>query len=171
MVMTITSLALTASLVYLTTKARPVYYISGNSSVGVAYPQVNPKSTVAIFTASWVLNWSNFTPATVEEVYKHAQQFMSPRLLNQTKTRLKRDVEQVKSNNISSMFSLNQDPQVDEEEEGYSVTLSGDKGVYMGKDEIKTQKTIYRLHLRSISPTDWNPYGLIIEDISQETSL
>jgi hypothetical protein len=118
-----------------------------------------------------VLNWSNFTPETVEEVYKRAQQFMSPRLLNQTKTRLKRDVEQVKSNNISSMFSLNQDPIVEEEEEGFSVMLSGDKGVFMGKDEIKTQKTTYRLQLRSISPTDRNPYGLIIEDISQETKL
>jgi hypothetical protein len=117
------------------------------------------------------LNWSNFTPATIEEVYKRSQQFMSPRLLNQTKSRLKRDIEQVKSNNISSMFSLNQDPQVEEEEEGYSVILSGDKGVYMGKEEIKTQKTTYHLHLRSIPVTDWNPYGLIIEDISQETKL
>ena len=118
MLMTGLCLVLVASLVYSMTKARPIYCIPGLTTAGVAYPQENPESTVAIFTASWALNWSNFTPATVEDVYKHAQLFMSPRLLNQTKTRLKRDIDQVKSNNISSMFSLNQNPQVQEEEDG-----------------------------------------------------
>ncbi len=169
--LTVVCLILTTSLVYLMTKPRPIYCIPGLTSAGVAYAQENPEATASVFTASWVLNWLNFTPASVEEVYKRSQKFMSPHLLNQTRARLKKDIEQVKSNNISSMFSLNQDPQVQEEEEGFSVTLNGDKGVYMGKEEIKTQKIIYHIRLRSVSATDLNPYGLIIEDISQETTL
>ncbi len=169
--LTVVCLVLTGGLIYLMTKSRPIYCIPGLTSAGVAYAQENPQATASIFTASWVLNWLNFTPESVEEVYKRSQKFMSPHLLNQTKARLKRDIEQVKNNNISSMFSLNQDPRVEEEEEGFNVTLNGDKGIYMGKEEIRTQKITYHIHLRSISSTDLNPYGLIIEDISQETVL
>jgi hypothetical protein len=168
MVMTSMCLTLSASLVYVLSKPRPIYYVPGVPSAGIAFAQTDPKATVSIFSAAWVLNWANFTPATIEEVYKHSQQFMSPHLLNQTKSRVKRDIEQVKSNNISSMFSINHDPLVQAESDGFMVKIKGDKGVYMGKEEIRTQKIIYHLRLRSMPPTDWNPYGLIIEEISQE---
>ncbi len=171
MVMMFLCSTLTVSLVYLLIKPRSIYYIPGVSTAGVAYEQTNSIATVSIFAASWALNWSNFTPATVEAVYKHAQQFMSPQLLNQTKSRFKKDIEQVKNNNISSMFSLNQDPQVEDDDEGFNVTIKGDKGIYMGKEEIKTQRIVYHIRLRSVSATDWNPYGLIIENITQEASL
>lgn len=168
MVMTGICLALTGSLIYLTTRPHPIYYIPGVPSAGIAIAQTNPQTTASIFSAAWVLNWTNFTPATVEEVYKHAQRFMSPHLLNETKTRLKRDIEQVKSNNISSIFSIGRDPVVQGDSDGFLVSIRGDKGIYMGKEEIKTQKIVYHLHLRLIPSTDWNPYGLMIEDVSQE---
>jgi hypothetical protein len=168
MVMGFMLMSLTAAVIYLSVKPRPVYYVPGATSAGIAYAQTDKKMTMAMFTASWVLNWSNFTPANVEAVYKHAQQFMSPRLLSQTRMRLKKDVEQIKRNNMSSLFSLSQDPQVQEQGRGFSVTIKGDKGVYMGKEEVKLQRMIYRIRLRQSPTTDWNPYGLIIEDISQE---
>ncbi|MBF0490644.1 MAG: hypothetical protein HQL15_08555 [Candidatus Omnitrophica bacterium] len=171
MAMTGICLTLTAALVYGMSRPKPVYCIPGLATAKVVYPQENPESIKAVFAASWVLNWTNFTPATVDDVYKRAQQLMSPRFLNQTRVRLKKDVEQVKANNVSSMFSLTKDPSVQEEEDGYSVTLQGDKGIFMGKEEIKTQKTIYRIRLLSTQATDRNPYGLIIEDVSQETAL
>jgi hypothetical protein len=168
MVMTGISLMLASGLIHEVNKPRPIYYVPGVPSAGIAFAQTNPQATVAIFSAAWVLNWSNFTPATVEQVYKQAQQFMSPHLLNQTKSRLKKDIDQVKANNISSMFSINNDPLVQEDEEGFLVKIKGDKGVYMGKEEIKTQKVSYSLRIRTMPPTEWNPYGLIIEEISQE---
>lgn len=168
MVIGLICLSLTTTLIYIITKAQPIYYVPGASSAGIAYAQTTSKTTVAIFTSSWVLNWSNFTPATVEDVYKHAERFMSPHLLAQTRTRLKKDLEQVKNNHMSSLFSLNQEPLVQEDQQGFNVTIQGDKGIYMGKEEIKLQKMIYHLHLRLSPATDWNPYGLIIEDISQE---
>ena len=170
MVMGLICLSLTTVLIYIIAKPRPIYYVPGVSSAGIAYAQTASKATVAIFTASWVLNWSNFTPATVDDVYKHAEWFMSPHLLAQTKTRLKKDLEQIKNNNMSSLFSLNQEPLVQEDQQGFNVTIQGDKGIYMGKEEIKLQKMIYRLRLRLSPATDWNPYGLIIEDISQEVA-
>ena len=168
MVMSFCFLILTGTLIYITTKPRPIYYVPGVISAGVAYSQNTPKTTAGMFSSSWLLNWTNFTPASVEDVYKRAQRFMSPRLLSQTRTRLKKDIQQVKENNIASLFSLNQDPQVHEDSKGFDVIIKGDKGVYMGKEEIKLQKTVYRIRLRQTPPTDFNPYGLIIDDINQE---
>ena len=168
MVMSFSFLSLTAVLIYIIIKPRPIYYVPGVVSAGIAYSQNTPKTTAVMFSASWLLNWTNFTPASVEDAYKRAQRFMSPRLLNQTRTRLKKDIQQVKENNIASLFSLNQDPQVKEDSQGFEVFIKGDKGVYMGKEEIKLQKTVYHIRLRQTPPTDFNPYGLIIDDVNQE---
>ena len=168
MVMGLLCSSLVVALIYMTLKPRPIYYVPGAAGAGIAYEQTTSKTTVALFTSSWVLNWSNFTPTNIEEVYKHAQRFMSPHLLNRTRARLKKDIDQVRTNNISSLFSLNQEPLVQEESQGFNVTVQGDKGIYMGKEEVKLQKMIYHIHLRSSPPTDWNPYGLLIEDIAQE---
>ncbi len=170
MVMGSITLSLMATLIYVVIKPRPVYYVPGASSAGVAYAQSTTLTTVSMFTVAWVLNWSNFTPANVESVYKHAQQFMSPYLLARTKARLKKDLEQIKNNNISSLFSLSQEAVVVRDKEGFNVTVWGDKGVYMGKEEIKLQKMVYHIHVRQSPATDWDPYGLIIEDIAQEVN-
>lgn len=170
MVLTIICLSLTTALIYFVGKPKPVYYVPGVTSAGIAYVQNSSKATVLMFATSWVLNWANFTPVTVEGVYKHAQRFMSPQLLSKTRVQLKQDLRQVKDNNISSLFSLNQDPQAQQDTEGFNVTIFGDKGVYMGKEEVKLQKMIYHIYVRQSPATDWNPYGLIIEDISQEVA-
>ena len=38
----------------------------------------------------------------------------------------------------------------------------------MGKEEIKTQRMTYQVSVRTINPTENNPYGLMIEAIDQE---
>ena len=150
MTMGVITLGLMSILIYLVIKPRPIYYIRQTTSAGIAYPQGSFLTTVSMFAVSWVLNWSNFTPANVESVYKHAQQFMSPRFLAQTRIRFKKDLEQVKNNNISSLFSLNQEPLVQEITRGFNVTISGDKGIYMGREQIKLQKMLYHLRVRQI---------------------
>jgi hypothetical protein len=166
--MAVISLSLIATLAYLISKPKPIYYVPSASEAGIAFSQETSKETVAIFSESWVLNWSNFTPVTVDEVYKHVEKFMSPNLLGRTRTRLKKDLEEVKKNNISSLFSVNQEPIVVEDRKGFNVFISGIKGIYLGKEEIKLQKMVYRLRLKTSPATEWNPYGLILEDISQE---
>ena len=167
-IMGISFVSLTVAFIYVLVKPKPIYYVPGAVSTGIAYAQTDSKQAVAMFASSWVLNWSNFNQMNVEEVYKRAARFMSPRLLNQTKARLKKDIEQVKKNNVTSLFSLNQEPLVQEEKEGFHIVLQGDKGVYMGKEEIKLQKMVYRVQIITCPPTDWNPYGFMIQDVDQE---
>ena len=163
-------ISLTAALVYLALKPRPIYYIPGTLEAGVAVAQAMPEATVSVFVSSWVLNWSNFTPATVQDAYTRAQKFMSPHLLAQTQARLKKDIDEVKRNNISSFFSVTREPSVASEKMGFRVSLQGEKGIYMGKEEIKTQPMVYQVRVRLVNPTEHNPYGLMIDEIDQEVS-
>lgn len=159
---------LTIACVYMVTRPRPIYYIPGIIEAGSAKPESIPLSTVASFVSSWVLSWSNFTPQTVESVYLHAGRYMSPRLAASAQARLNKDVEEVKHSNISSLLTLNAEPQVQRRPGGFLVTVEGIKGIYVGKEEIKEQRMVYRVGVRHLAPTAQNPYGLLIDEIDQE---
>lgn len=164
----VVSLGLLWALVAVSFKPRSIYYIPGAWSAGVAEPQASEQSLVSSFVLSWVLNWTNFTPVTAMDIYVRAQRFMSPHLLAQTKARLERDIDDVKKNSMSSIFSVIQEPVVVVEGSGFLVTIQGDKGAYMGKEELKTQRMVYQIRVRKVNQTDNNPYGLMIESIDQE---
>lgn len=162
------SIVLVFTLAYIAVKPRPIYYIPGAWEAGVAAPQSTPQMTAAIFVSSWVLNWTNFTPVTVQEVYVRAQRFMSPYLLAKTRASLDKDIDQVKHDNISSLFSITKEPSVAVEKTGFLITLQGDKGVYVGKEQVSTQRMTYHIRVRMMSPTENNPYGFMIEAIDEE---
>lgn len=169
--MTVVCISLAGCLVYAALRPRPIYYVPGAWDAGIAMPQSLPQAAVANFVSSWVLNWGNFTPATIREVYKRAQRVMSPALLAQTQARLDKDIEEVKRNNISSLFSITEDAKVVPDKNGIQVSLKGDKGIFMGKEEIKIQHMVYRIKVRTVNPTENNPYGLMIEAIEEEELL
>jgi hypothetical protein len=165
----LTCVVLSIALVYSSFRPQPIYYVPGVWEAGKAMPQQSlPQAAVAAFVSSWVLNWTNFTPATADDAYSRAKRFMSPSLLAQTQARLSKDMDEIKRNSMSSMFSITQDPVVKTDGKGFSITIQGDKGIYVGKEEIKTQRMTYRVRARMTNPTDKNPYGLMIEDIDQE---
>ena len=158
---------LTFSLLRMVLQPRPIFCVPGLVQTSVVVP-ASGAMVANTFAVSWLLNWNNFTPATVEETYARARKFMSPGLWSQTHATLDNDVQEAKKNNISSMFSLNQDPLVEQDKGVFLVTLHGQKGVYVGREEIKIQHVIYHLRLRPINPTDLNPYGMMVESINQE---
>ncbi|MBI3315090.1 MAG: hypothetical protein HYZ86_04050 [Candidatus Omnitrophica bacterium] len=149
-------------------KPRSVYCVPGVAQTGLAVAPASGSMIANVFAVSWLLNWTNFTPATVEDAYARARRFMSPVLLSKTHISLEKDMEEVKKNNISSLFSLSQDPVVETDKNGFCVTVRGQKGVYVGKEEIKVQQVVYRLRLRPVNPTDGNPYGMMVDRIDQE---
>ena len=158
---------LAAALAQSVLKPRSIFCVPGIAQPGALAPATGAMTANA-FAVSWLLNWTNFTPATVEETYTRARKFMSPGLLSQTHATLEKDMQEVKRNNISSMFALSQDPAVEQDKNVFWVTVQGQRGVYMGKEEIKVQQVMYRLRLRPVNPTDWNPYGMMVDRIDQE---
>ena len=160
-------IVLSGGLLFSCVHPRPVYYISPNGA-GIASPTGLPDSAVGIFTLSWLMNWSNFNPSNVTQVYERAQQWMSPALWSKTQQRLKDDIDEIKRNTMSSLFSLTDDPKVELSGKNYQVTIKGQKAVFVGNQQISTQQLTYILLVRKITPTNINPYGLLIEDIEQD---
>jgi hypothetical protein len=159
---------LVMALIQTVLQPRPIYYIPSIREAGIAYPQSIPENAVSVFTVSWVLNWTNFTPVTVDEAYSRAQKFMSPKLLSKTQARLKNDILQVKSNSMSSLFSISGDPILSKDNKFYKVSITGEKGVFVGKEAVSTQNITYRITLKKVNPTDANPYGLMIDELDQD---
>ncbi len=157
---------LTAAVIYAALTPRPIYYIPSLQEAGTAYPQSVPDSVIGAFALSWVLNRYNFTPATIDSAYARAQKFMSPKFL--AKTNLKSEMEQMKSEEASLLLSMQGDPVLAKEGNGYKVSMSGQKDMFMRGKTASTVKITYHVSLKKVSPTEANPYGLMVEDIDED---
>ena len=94
---------------------------------------------------------------------------MAPELLSKTRALLDKEIKEVQGNNISSLFSLTEDPEIEEVPYGYIVSFRGRKVVYLGKENIQGRDIVYRVRLKTMPPTETNPYGLVVEKVHSET--
>ena len=150
------------------TKPQAIYYIPGASQTGVSYPNRIDKSVIAGFASNWLLDRNNFTPTTVKDTYQRAMRYMSPELLSRTKAGLEDEVSRVARDNISSLFSLKEEPSILETGTEYKVTLTGEKALYMGKERLDQRVLRYTITLKKTAPIEANPYGLVIAGVKQE---
>jgi len=157
-------------LVRISTKPTPIYYIPGAEKSGISYPGKMPDECIGDFAENFVQTLANFTPATIDEVYKITEKYLSPSLLSKTRAGLNKEIARVKENSLSSLFSIDTSPIVEKRERGYLVKIAGQKVIYMGKDVMSNNRTTYTISLREVKPTEVNPYGLQIVGVSQEAT-
>ncbi len=162
------AIILVFAVIFVASRPRPIHYIPGAISTGVSYPDQIPKSSVISFATSWLMNWSNFTPETVESVYSRSIIYMAPGLLSKTRAKLSSEIQQVHSDRISSIYTLMQDPSIIENSHGFDVSFAGKRGVYMGKEQLSIQDVSYVVSIERVPPTEANPYGLLINDLKKE---
>jgi len=162
------SLVLLMTLFKVTTKPQAIYYIPNVQEAGIAFPNRIDKSVIRGFASSWLLNRNNFTPATVKETYERAMRYMSPVLLSRTKAGLEDEMSRVMRDNISSLFSLNKDPELQATGPDYRVKLTGEKALFMGKEKLDARILSYTITLEKVTPVETNPYGLMIAGVKQE---
>ena len=161
-------LALLVTLFKVSTKPQAIYYIPSAQEAGVSYPNRMEKGTICGFASNWLLNRNNFTQATVKETYERAMRYMAPALLSRTKASLEDEVSRVERDNISSLFSLKMDPQLEESGTDYKVSLTGEKSLFMGKEKLDARTLCYTITLERVPPIEINPYGLVIAGVKQE---
>ena len=70
--------------------------------------------------------------------------------------------------NISSLFSLSKDPELDDKGSDYKVTLTGEKDLFMGKEKLDSRMLSYTVTLERVPPIETNPYGLAVAGVKQE---
>ena len=167
-VVSLIAIILVFGLIFVASRPQPIHYIPGAVSSGVSYPNQVPKSSVISFAEAWLLNWSNFTPETIQGVYARSLIYMSPSFLSDTRARLQSEIEKVNSARISSIFTLKDDPTIVTNEHGFDVMFSGKRGVYMGKEQMSIQDVRYTINIEQVPPTEANPYGLVINAFKKE---
>ncbi len=161
-------IALLVTLFKISTKPQSIYYIPSAQESGVAYPNRIDKAVVCGFASNWLLNRNNFTPVTVKDTYQRAMRYMSPWLLSRTKASLEDEILRVTRDNISSLFSLSKEPELEDSGTDFKVTLTGEKIIFMGKEKLDDRILRYTMTLQRIPPIETNPYGLVIAGVKQE---
>ncbi len=159
---------LTAGLVVVVTRPRPVYYIPGAVASGMAYPDQVPLQAAADFAAAWLMNWMNYTPVTIDGVYERALKWMGPALLSRIHAKAASEVVRVKEERLSSALFLEKAPQVQREGSGFRVVLKGRRGVFVGKEEMSSVAVCFTVVIQMASPSENDPYGLAVVDIQEE---
>ena len=161
-------IALLVTLFKVSTKPQSIYYIPSAQEAGMAYPNRIDKAVVCGFASNWLLNRNNFTPVTVKDTYMRAMRYMSPGLLSKTKASLEDEISRVTRDNISSLFSLSKEPELENSGLDFKVTLTGEKIIFMGKEKLDDRMLRYTITLQRIPPIETNPYGLVIAGVKQE---
>jgi hypothetical protein len=150
------------------TKPQAIYYIPSTQEAGVAYPNHIDKAVVCGFASNWLLNRNNFTPQTVKDTYQRAMRYMAPELLSRTKASLEDEISRVERDNISSLFSLSKEPELEDSTADFKVTLTGEKIIFMGKEKLDDRILRYTVTLQRTPPIETNPYGMVIAGVKQE---
>jgi len=159
---------LTGALLKSTLAPKSIYYIPGANSAGYATANELPQSSVSGFAVSWILNMLNFTPETVDVVYERTRKYMFPEMLSKSSGTMDKEIEDIKKSSISSIFSITKEPVFDQDDKVFLVTILGEHSLFMGKSVIKTAKAKYVISLIKVSPTDVNPFGLMVTNVYKE---
>ena len=159
---------LVIALFRVSTRPRAIYYIPGVEEAGVAYPNRITKISVINFASNWLLNRNNFTPQTVKGTYTRAMRYMAPELLAKTEASLQEEMSRVEHDNISSLFSLSKEPELNDSGKEYKVVLTGEKALFMGKEKLDSRLLVYTVTLGKTPAIETNPYGLLIAGVKQE---
>jgi hypothetical protein len=93
---------------------------------------------------------------------------MAPELLSRTKASLEDEKSRVERDNISSLFSLSKEPEIEDSSTDFKVMLTGEKIIFMGKEKLDDRILCYTVTLQRIPPIETNPYGLVIAGVKQE---
>ncbi len=147
---------------------KPVYYISAQSTGGLAYPGEVPDEVLEIFATNFVSSLINYTPATIEKTRVLTQKYLSPRLLKKVTLGLDEEIKRVHAHNISSLLSIDTPPEIIRKTGSFIVKIRGEKRVYLGQESVTVQRTVFTLYIEKYHPTEVNPCGLIITDLKQE---
>ena len=161
-------LGLLLTLFKIATKPQVIYYIPGAQEAGISYPNHIDKTVVSGFASNWLLNRNNFTPVTIKDTYQRAMRYMAPELLSKTEASLEDEITRVTRDNISSLFSLSKEPELEDLKGEFKVTLTGEKIIFMGKEKLDDRILRYVITLQKTPPIETNPYGLVIAGVKQE---
>jgi TraE protein/VirB8 protein len=164
-VLTVLVIVLSALLVGVAIRPKPVVVVPGAAVAGVYNAGEMPETVMVQFARNFVVDLANYTPASAEKGYLSAARFMSPELLSRFEPVAREQLKQIVTNRVSQFFTVDsfrvegKDPLV--------VRFLGERITYVGRTETERKSYQYRLTLRYVERTQQNPYGLVVSAVEQ----
>jgi TraE protein/VirB8 protein len=165
LVQTVLVIALGGFLIIMATRPKPVVVVPGAAVAGVYSAGEMPESVMVQFARNFVVDLTNYTPASAEKGYLSATRFMSPELLSRFEPIAREQIKQVVTNRVSQFFTV--DSYKVESKDPLVVRFLGERIMYVGRTETERKPYQYRLSLRYVERTQQNPYGLVVSSIEQ----
>ena len=159
---------LAAGIMMLITRPVAIHYVPAVSTAGISYPGRVPASSVMSFSSAWLMNWVNYSPGTVDDVYERSLGLMAPSFMARVRAGLEEELQKIGRDKLSSVFALKQEPRLEESPLGFRVTFVGERGIYVVKEEMSREEVRFSVDVRRAYPTETNPYGLVIFDVIKE---
>jgi hypothetical protein len=164
-VLTVLVIVLSALLVGVAVRPKPVVVVPGAAVAGVYSAGEMPETVMVQFARNFVADLANFTPASAEKGYVSAARFMSPELLSRFEPVAREQLKQVVTNRVSQFFTV--DSYKVEGKDPLVVRFLGERITYVGRTETERKPCQYRLSLRYVQRTQQNPYGLVVSSVEQ----
>ena len=161
-------LVLAAGLILVAVRPKAIHYLPAAPTAGFSYPGHIPSSSAVSFSSAWLMNWLNYSPGTAEEVYERSLVFMAPSFQARIKAGLDDELAKIERDKLASVFTLKEEPRADETASGFRVTFVGERGIYVGKEEMSREDVRFILDVRRAYPTETDPYGLVVFDVIKE---
>ena len=139
--------------------------VPGAAVAGVYNAGEMPETVMVQFARNFVVDLTNFTPASAEKGYRSAARFMSPELLSRFEPVAREQLKQVVTNRVSQFFAV--DSYKVEGKDPLVIRFLGERITYIGRTETERKPYQYRLTLRYIERTQQNPYGLVVSAMEQ----
>ena len=164
-VLTVLVIALSAFLVSMAIRPKPVVVVPGAAIAGVYNAGEMPETVMVQFARNFVVDLANYTPASAEKGYLSAARYMSPELLSRFEPVARAQLKQVVTNRISQLFAV--DSERVEGKDPFVVRFLGERITYVGRTETERKPYQYRVTLRYVERTQQNPYGLVVSSVEQ----
>jgi len=165
LVQTVLVIVLAGFLIIVATRPKPVVVVPGAATAGVYNSGEMPESIMVQFARNFVVDLTNYTPASAEKGYLSAARFMSPELLSRFEPLAREQIKQVVTNRVSQFFTV--DSYRVEGKDPLVVRFLGERITYVGRTETERKPYQYRVTLRYVERTQQNPYGLVVSSVEQ----
>jgi TraE protein/VirB8 protein len=165
LVQTVLVIALGGFLIIMATRPKPVVVVPGAAVAGVYSAGEMPESVMVQFARNFVVDLTNYTPASAEKGYLSATRFMSPELLSRFEPIAREQIKQVVTNRVSQFFTV--DSYRVEGKDPLVIRFLGERITYVGRTETDRKAYQYRVTLRYVERTQQNPYGLVVSSVEQ----
>ena len=158
-VLTVLVIVLSALLVGVAVRPKPVVVVPGAAVAGVYSAGEMPETVMVQFARNFVVDLANFTPASAEKGYLSAARFMSPELLSRFEPVAREQLKQVVTNRVSQFFTV--DSYKVEGKDPLVVRFLGERITYVGRTRPKESPTSIELLSAtwkelSRTPTAWS---------------